>query len=268
MLFIERKYALIFYHIAAKSANDLPQHVAHTKYWYVYRLNTHMFQLNRQRICLMIECEYLGREGTILKVWIMKKNTLVFTAIVIALCIALAIAVIQLVPHVTTASAQKKELPIYNVDRTDKIASLSFDAAWGAEDTPKLIQILNQYHVHATFFVVGQWVDKYPDAVKALSDAGNEVMNHSDTHPHMPKLSTADMQKQVEACDAKIEKITGKKPTLFRPPYGDYNNAVIQTLRGMNHDVIQWNVDTIDMKVKHPVSYKRRTSRTINESRS
>ncbi len=184
----------------------------------------------------------------VLKVWILKKNTLIFAAVVTALCVALAFLVIQLIPRGIAAVAAKKELPIYSVDRTEKIASLSFDAAWGAEDTPTLIRILNEHHVHATFFVVGQWVDKYPDAVKALSDAGNEVMNHSDTHPHMPTLSREAMEAQVSQCDQKIEKITGKKPTLFRPPYGDYNNAVVETLRGMNHDVIQWDVDSLDWK--------------------
>lgn len=184
----------------------------------------------------------------VLKVWILKKHTLIFAAVVTALCVALAFFVIQLVPRGIAAAAAKKELPIYCVDRTEKIASLSFDAAWGAEDTPTLIRILNEHHVHATFFVVGQWVDKYPDAVKALSDAGNEVMNHSDTHPHMPSLSREAMQAQVSQCDQKIEKITGKKPTLFRPPYGDYNNTVIETLRGMDHDVIQWDVDSLDWK--------------------
>lgn len=184
----------------------------------------------------------------ILKVWILKKNTLIFAAVVTALCVALAFLVIQLIPRGIAAVAAKKELPIYSVDRTEKIASLSFDAAWGAEDTPTLIRILNEHHVHATFFVVGQWVDKYPDAVKALSDAGNEVMNHSDTHPHMPTLSREAMEAQVSQCDQKIEKITGKKPTLFRPPYGDYNNTVVETLRGMNHDVIQWDVDSLDWK--------------------
>lgn len=187
----------------------------------------------------------------VLKVWILKKNTLIFTVVIAALCVALAVFVIQLIPCAVATATSKKELPIYCVDRTEKIASLSFDAAWGAEDTPTLIRILNEHHVHATFFVVGQWVDKYPAEVKALSDAGNEVMNHSDTHPHMPQLSPAQMQSQIDQCDQKIEKITGKKPTLFRPPYGDYSNAVIETLRGMNHDIIQWDVDTYDIKIKH-----------------
>jgi Predicted xylanase/chitin deacetylase len=119
---------------------------------------------------------------------------------------------------------------------------------WGNEDTQTLIDILNRYKVHATFFVVGQWVDKYPESVKALAENGNEVMNHSSTHPHMPKLSAGDMQKEITACDEKIEKITGVRPILFRPPFGDYNNTLIETLEASKHYCIQWDVESIDTK--------------------
>ena len=87
----------------------------------------------------------------------------------------------------------KRDLPIYCVDKKEKICAISFDAAWGAEDTPTLIKILGDYNVKTTFFVVGDWVDKYPDAVKALSDAGHEIMNHSNTHPHLTQLTPEKM---------------------------------------------------------------------------
>lgn len=122
--------------------------------------------------------------------------------------------------------------------------------AWGNEDTQTLIDILNKYHVHATFFVVGAWVDKYPESVKALAASGNEVMNHSDSHPHMTTLSRQAMLDQINACDDKIEKITGKRPILFRPPYGDYNNALIEALTSVNHYAIQWDVDGMVTKIK------------------
>jgi len=91
-------------------------------------------------------------------------------------------------------------------------------------------------------------VDKYPQSVKALADSGNEVMNHSDTHPHMTQLSLSEMVKQITDCDNKIEKITGKRPILFRPPYGDYNNTLIEALAQTNHYAIQWDVDSLDWK--------------------
>ena len=119
---------------------------------------------------------------------------------------------------------------------------------WGNEDTQTLIDILKRHKVNATFFVVGQWVDKYPESVKALSAAGNEVMNHSSTHPHMPKLSREDMLKEISSCDEKVEKVTGKRPILFRAPFGDYDNALVETLTASNHYCIQWDVDSLDWK--------------------
>lgn len=119
---------------------------------------------------------------------------------------------------------------------------------WGNEDTSQLIDILAKYDVKATFFVVGDWVDKYPESVKQLSDAGHEVMNHSNKHPHMPELSQEKMRAEITECNNKIEAITGVKPILFRAPYGDYNNETIKTIRECGCYPIQWDVDSIDWK--------------------
>ncbi len=141
-----------------------------------------------------------------------------------------------------------KELPIYCVDTAEKVCSLTFDAAWGAEDTDLLIEILKKYNAKATFFVVGEWVDKYPECVKRLSEAGHDIMNHSNTHKYMTKLNNADLMDEVTKCSDKIEKITGKRPTLFRPPYGDYNSNVVKKLLSMGYNTIQWDVDSLDWK--------------------
>ena len=134
--------------------------------------------------------------------------------------------------------------------------------AWGNEDTEQLINILNKYNVKATFFVVGDWVDKYPESVKQLSDAGHEVMNHSNKHPHMPELSKDKMRDELTACNNKIEAITGVKPILFRAPYGDYNNEVIQTVRECGSYTIQWDVDSLDWK---DLSAGEITKRVLNK---
>ena len=119
---------------------------------------------------------------------------------------------------------------------------------WGNDDTEQLIKILKEYKVPATFFVVGAWVDKYPESVKALHKAGHQIQNHSNTHPNMPQLSSAQMLDEITCCNDKIEKITGVRPTLFRPPYGDYDNATINTLSNCDMFAIQWDVDSLDWK--------------------
>ncbi|OJU13642.1 MAG: deacetylase [Clostridiales bacterium 43-6] len=165
------------------------------------------------------------------------------------------------------ALASNKKLPIYCTEQKEKIVSLSFDAAWGAEDTHLLIDILGRYKVKATFFVVGQWVDKFPEEVKALSAAGHEIQNHSATHPHMPRLSAEKQAEEIKICNDKIEALTGKRPILFRPPYGDYNNTLIDTLTNMGMYCIQWDVDSLDWKDKTADQiYDRVTKKAANGS--
>ncbi|MCI8497287.1 MAG: polysaccharide deacetylase family protein [Clostridiales bacterium] len=183
-----------------------------------------------------------------MKILVMNRKQLLTGLGCLALAAVVLFAAVQGIGQSATVSAAKKKLPIYCVQKEEKIASLSFDAAWGNEDTQQLIDILGKYNVKATFFVVGEWVDKYPESVKALSDAGHEIMNHSATHPYMTKLSREKMKEEINACDDKIEAITGVRPILFRPPYGDYNDAVVEVLTEMNHYAIQWDVDSLDWK--------------------
>lgn len=168
-------------------------------------------------------------------------------------------------PAIVGVSAADKELPIYCVQREDKTVALSFDAAWGNEDTQTLIDILNKYKINATFFVVGQWVDKYPESVKALSDAGNEVMGHSDDHAHFASLSESEIKSNINACNDKIENVTGVRPTLFRCPYGEYNDLVVKTVNGMGITPVQWDVDSLDWK---GLSADEISSRVLNNVKS
>lgn len=176
--------------------------------------------------------------------------------------------VITVVGSVTAFADSERKLPIYCVETDKKQIAVSFDAAWGNDDTENLINILKEYDVPATFFVVGAWVDKYPESVKQLSDAGHMVQNHSNTHPYMTGLSIEQMLNEVESCNQKIEAITGNKPLLFRAPYGDYDNSVINALESLGMYTIQWDVDSLDWKdTATPESIcKRVTSKVKNGS--
>lgn len=187
--------------------------------------------------------------GEIMKIWIINKKVGIVGVLLVVLLFSFVLVGRN---HAVTVSKTERDLPIYCVDKgEEKVISISFDAAWGAEDTMTLIEILNQYQVPATFFVVGSWVDEFPDAVRALSDAGHEIMNHSDSHPHMTQISKEKMKQEIESCNQKISAITGKTPELFRPPYGDYNNEVVQTARECGVYTVQWSVESNDTKVQH-----------------
>ncbi len=181
------------------------------------------------------------------KYFIISKKGMI-TALIIILGVIVGVLCVAFGEPAVAASASQKKLPIYSVKRNDKKIALSFDAAWGADLTDSILSILEKYNVKTTFFVVGKWAEQYPDKVKALSDAGHEVENHSYGHPHMTNMSKEDMINELERCNAKIEEITGKHPTLLRPPYGDYNNAVIEAAEQCSMHTIQWSVDSLDWK--------------------
>ena len=173
---------------------------------------------------------------------------LIITKKQLMLCLCILLGAVAVVGSLTAFAKNERLLPIYCVKTDKKQIAISFDAAWGNEDTEQLIEILQKYDVTATFFLVGQWVDKYPESVKQLSDAGMEVMNHSNDHAHFAKLSASEIVENVNACNAKIEAITGVRPTLFRCPYGEYDDNVIETVQGMGMTAIQWDVDSLDWK--------------------
>lgn len=134
---------------------------------------------------------------------------------------------------------------------------------WGNEDTQQLIDIFKKYNIKVTFFVVGDWVDRYPESVKALHDAGHEVMNHSNDHAHFNNLNPEQITENINLCNEKISAITGVYPTLFRPPYGEYNDRVVSTVRSMGMEPIQWDVDSLDWKNLAPLEITKRVTEKV-----
>lgn len=146
-----------------------------------------------------------------------------------------------------TASATATEnLPIYCVNTDARKLAITFDAAWGAEDTDRLLQILNKYNAKATFFVVGTWAENNSSELYKLFSAGHEIGNHSYAHKLYGKLSTEEIVADTEKCNKLIADITGVAPVLFRFPSGDYNENAVKTVRQQQLEPIQWNVDSLD----------------------
>lgn len=160
-----------------------------------------------------------------------------------------------------------RKLPIYCVETDENKISITFDAAWSAEDTDEIIKILNEYDAKATIFVVGNWVDANPDAIKTFHEAGHEIANHSDTHKLFSKVSREEVIKEIDDCNKKIEAITGEKVKLLRAPSGDYDNKSIEIAENMNMKMIQWSVDSLDYKkLSVDEIYSRVISKTENGS--
>lgn len=146
------------------------------------------------------------------------------------------------------ASVATKELPIYCVKTDKKQVALSFDAAWGNEDTTQILETLKKYDVKVTFFMTGGWVENYPDDVKTICEAGHDLGNHSENHKNMSQLSNGEIKSELSSVTDKVKSLTGCTMELFRPPYGDYDNHVITNARECGYYTIQWDVDSLDWK--------------------
>ena len=174
-----------------------------------------------------------------------KKQILrVISAVLFALLVAAII--IFAVFNAVTASASERKLPIYCVDRGDNKIALTFDCAWGNSNTDELLSILKNANAKATFFVTGEFCDKYSEDVKKFYDAGHSVQNHSDTHPHVNGMNINSLIEDTRECSRKIEMITGEAPMLYRAPYGEYDDNVMTTIEGMGLKIIQWSVEPLD----------------------
>ena len=157
--------------------------------------------------------------------------------------------------------ADAREVPIYCVDRTDNVVSISFDAAWGADKTRRIMDVCDEYGVKATFFLVGFWVDKYPDITAEISARGFEIGTHSATHPRMSELNAEQCRNELLVSSRKIFDITGKPVELFRPPFGDYDNELLDAAKGLGLYSVQWSVDSLDWKGLSAVEIAQRVQR-------
>ncbi len=144
------------------------------------------------------------------------------------------------------SSSTNENLPIYNVQTEENAVSLTMNCAWNADDIDSILDTLNKCNVKITFFIVGDWADKYPEAVKKISENGHEIGNHSNTHPHVNKLNIDKNCEEIAKCSEKLKNITGKEVNLYRCPYGEYNNTVINAANSLNYYSIQWSLDTLD----------------------
>ena len=154
---------------------------------------------------------------------------------------------IQRVSAVVSANGERK-LPIYCVQTEEPKVSVSFDAAWGADDTDELLRILAENDVKATFFFFFYWVERYPEEVRKIAVAGDDLGNHSATHPHMAQQTAEQITEELQKCHQNVKDLTGIEMDLFRPPFGEYDNEVIETATKNGYYTIQWDVDSLDWK--------------------
>jgi polysaccharide deacetylase family sporulation protein PdaB len=199
--------------------------------------------------------------------FVVKKQNIIFyvacVVVVVVLCLTISFSSVAGVYFGETT----RKIPVYRVDKPeeDKVIALTFDAAWGADKTLKIIEILKEYDARATFFLVGFWIDKYPDETKAIASAGFDIGNHSENHLNMPRLSTEKMTEEIVSVNKKIKDLTGNTPVFFRAPFGDYANNLMTCVEDLGMVGIQWSIDSLDWK---GLGVKEITERIVPKAKS
>lgn len=179
---------------------------------------------------------------------VFKLKTFILSALAVAVIAALSVSAYYTGAYAVYYGTSPRLVPVYCVDRDDKVISISFDCAWGTEHTDGILKALKVSNVRATWFMVEFWAEKYPDYVKKIDAAHHEIGTHSATHSYMSKQNAEEIKQELSSSSAAIEKITGKKAELFRPPYGDYDDELIRTASETGFYTIQWDVDSLDWR--------------------
>lgn len=155
-------------------------------------------------------------------------------------------------------SGQIRKIPVYSVETEEKQVALTFNCAWDDTGLDTLLDILKEYDAKCTFFVVGDFAEKYPDAVRRIHNAGHEIANHSMKHNDPVKQNYEDIITDITACNDVLYSVTGKRPHLYRAPSGSYDNKTVEAAENLGMRAIQWSADSIDWKDPSPDEIIRR----------
>ena len=174
------------------------------------------------------------------------KSYLVSVGTVIVLLIVSVVLQNNITSNSIETSGSLAKMPICKVETTKKEVAISINCIENMDNISNILDTLSKMKATATFFVTGEIIDKYPEEIKKIVKNGNEIGNLSNEYTSLKKMSKSDIQKQLEDCNKKIENLIGEVPTLFRVPYGEYNNTIIETVEDNNMEVIQWSIDSLD----------------------
>lgn len=179
---------------------------------------------------------------------VFKLKSILAGALTLALIAVLSVSVYFTGAYAVYYGNTPRLVPIYSVQREEKVISISFDCAWGVEHTDEILNALRIGNVKATWFMVEFWAEKYPEYVKKIDEAGHEIGTHSSTHSYMSKQNSEEIKLELASSAKAISDVTGKEVELFRPPYGDYDDELIKTASELGFYTIQWDNDSLDWK--------------------
>lgn len=183
---------------------------------------------------------------------ILKKALIVFAVILALLLLS------KMVQHNVLAPTTGRYEPIYQGDAGSKKIALTVNVVWGEEFIPKMLDILKKNAVPVTFNIGGEWAGQFPELTKKMALAGHEIGNHGYSHPHPTYLDKSANKEQILKTEQIIFRITGLKTSLFAPPYGEFNETVLEAAGENGYKTILWSIDTIDWQRPAPDEIVRR----------
>ncbi len=185
-----------------------------------------------------------------MRILLITKEQMIRWSIVVAALVVVLIVVLALRPDAASAFAPKDDIPIYSVNTKNMQVAITFDAAWGTDKTIAILDALDDAGIKATFFVTGMWANKNADMLREIAYRGHEIGSHGYTHKDLTTLPDNEVMEELKKTDDTIEKITGKRPMIFRAPYGAWNAKLVDLVGKYGVAFIQWDVETRVIKVK------------------
>lgn len=148
--------------------------------------------------------------------------------------------------HYESVPTAAKRPPIERGNPNTKEMVFTVNVYWGNEYLPRMLEILKQNNVKATFFLGGQWVEDFPDLAKELAKDGHEIGNHGYCHAHHRNLTLDENRNEIAKAERIIQETLGVKTTLFAPPYGEYSDDTLAAADALGYKTILWTIDTVD----------------------
>lgn len=147
-----------------------------------------------------------------------------------------------------SASLQPNLRPIYSAKTEEKVISLTFDISWGKKMAPKVLDVLKQEKVKATFFLSGPWAKNHAELVQRIHADGHQIESHGQEHVDLNTLGRERAAKNIAAAHTILQELTGRGPTYIRPPNGAFNKESVQAAKDLGYATVIWSVDSLDWK--------------------
>lgn len=162
------------------------------------------------------------------------------------------------------ATVSGRLVPVYSVFTQDRKVSLTFESESGKDMTPEILKVLNAHNITANFFLSGEWMEKHGDSVNGIIESGHELGNYTYSVPHPNTLPKAELKRELEKAHKLVEKVSGQVPKVFRPPYGEYSNKVIEVSRELGYETVIWSIDSLDWRGTSQDDMEKRILRKLH----